>query len=101
MIKVSELAFKGLEGSWTDENEACRRYAGHMPTMAFQSIKLVRELEGISQASPIFWLCGKSGKIEPPLHLLQSDSACTQEGFSPQREMCYRPLALWSNPEGL
>lgn len=75
-IKVSELAFKGLEGNWTDENEACRRYAGHMPTMGFQSIKL-GELEGMSQASLDFWLCGKSGKIEPPLLLLQSDSACT------------------------
>ena len=37
---------------------------------------------------------GKSGKIEPPSHFLQRDSACAQEGISDQEEMCYWPLAV-------
>lgn len=73
-----------------------------MPTVGFQSIKL-GELEGFSQASPVFWLCGKSGKIASDWckRLLQSDSACIQESFSGQREMRYWPLALGGNPEEL
>lgn len=49
------------------------------PTLGFQSIRLVSEPERKVQTSGF---SEKSGKIEPPSLLLQSDSACTQQGFS-------------------
>lgn len=48
---------------------------------------------GISQESRLVASL-ENGKIDSPSHFPQSDSACAQEGFSDQEEMCYWPLAL-------
>lgn len=76
-----------------DASGAHSTCAGHITTLGFPS-RPVGKPEGISPESPDFWLLWESGKIEPPAHLLQGDSACAQEGFSDQEEKCYWPLAL-------
>lgn len=51
--------------------------------MGFQNVRLVGEPErGWHRQVQISGFYGKSGKIEPPSHVLQSDSACAQESFS-------------------
>lgn len=81
-----ESSKKGLQGGGVgraDENEARRRRAGHIPTVQFQNTRVGGEPErGFHGKAQISGSSGKSAKIEPPFHLLQSDSTCTGEGFS-------------------
>ena len=83
MMRVAKRAFKGVGWAGPMRMRLAGGVQATSPQVQFQNTRVGGEPErGFHGKAQISGSSGKSAKIEPPFHLLQSDSTCTGEGFS-------------------